>query len=146
MFPYENSETRLQTELMELKKKRQQCLDLISQRQDEYSLNYDTKGYACFDPSTIYVFDEMDKNIQAYQKQEKNQQQILKEIQERDEKARQYIAHLQKNELQLDEKPNKDIQDKINKLSKVYNNYILENIRYRGELSDLQKRSNASLK
>lgn len=146
MFPFENTETRLQNELIELKKKRQQCLYSINQRQNEYSRNFDTKGEAYFDPATVYVFDEMDRKIQSYQKQELTQEQILEEINQRDSKAKSYLNHLQENELQLDEKPNENIMDQIDRLTKMYNKYIHENIRSRNELNDLQKRSNSNLK
>lgn len=142
MFSYENFDIKLQEELIELKKKRQQCLNSINQRQNEYSRNFDTQGEACFDPAAVYVLDEIDKKIQSYQKQTVNQQQILEEVYQRESKAKLYLNHIQENELQLDEKPNENIIDQINKLSIMYNKYIQENIRSRNELNDLQKRAN----
>lgn len=147
MLPiYENIETKLQNELIDLKKKRKECLELINQRQNEYSLNYDTNGEACFDPATVYVFDEMDKKIQSYQRNKYTEQQILDEINNRESKAKLYLSHLQQNELELDENPNENILDQISKLTKMYNKYVHENIRSKNELSELQKRSNSNLK
>ncbi|OHS99911.1 hypothetical protein TRFO_08236 [Tritrichomonas foetus] len=149
-YGFDESDSKLQEQLNALQAKRNLCLKAIERRNNEFYMNFDTKGEASYDTSTLFILENVDSDIQSYQNHKISSDDIKKSAFAKNKEASEYVDKISKYNIQIPsldkiESESKLLNnDKIPKLAKYYEKCVQENTRLREELNELKKRTQKS--